>query len=1166
MKKKLLCLIFVVTSIFIIGCSNTIKNATLTLGMNEIDMYVGDTYEIEAVVKNTDNEIMYNIIEGATLIFLEGKIVTAVAEGTAIIEIAVKDFSNLKEKLKINIIKKEEPKHEHIACTECGKCIAKDCDGIEEDMCQGHITVVPELVVVQSEIKLDSKEAKIEIKAEVKNLDCTIVCEVIEGFEIIQVEGLTVMPLSNKSGTAKVRVYPDGYPEVYVDIKVIVEIEKDKVAPIIELATDALAELKLNWNKNVTPQFLMNGIIAIDNIDGDLTSEVKITHKINNRKIGTYVVNYEVTDKSGNTSSFERTVKVVWDYAVQFIGHQGSYYGVANTEEAFLYAAETLQYQALETDVKQTKDGVFVCCHDDTFGGLTIANTNWDVLKDVVVDSSRTAGYPNQYNEMPGSGKYSSKICTLERYLEICKEYGIYAVVELKGSPGISNSDQSRMPQLMKLIEQEGMLEQTIFLASAYNCLIWVKENGYDYIPCQYLVDSFASETVFNRCKTYGLDVSGCVTYGNGEKENTAEWVARYQDAEIKVSTYTFTQYSDYKDVQKWIDIGVDFVTVDWHSMHKLNLPDNSDIVYHTVKFYDHENNLLKETKVKSGRAAASPIAPERKGYEFIGWSEPIENVTTDMSVIAQYDLVKYTIKYDSNLYVLTKSTWASKEDFVNDFYNDLFDWLVINAKNLPNVTVSDGSYKIYVNSTEYGSCTVSSAQDIKNLYVYTFERTFGTMIYKPIDETNSYDYVPEIDNNYFLNSEPYRTKYIECNAYFLKVMETSYTSYSYTYKQASNNRVQIFFRFHQWCNGSNIAAFNNYPNKNLIKYLAGVETTMPTDHITYTIVDEVILSAPVASIKFLGWYLDHDATSEQVVKIEKGTTGDIILYAKWEEIVVPDVYSKVNYVLDGGTNHPNNADEYLEGVPTMLFHAEKPGYVFLGWSKEEGSNSYINSISEFTTGEITLYANYDYEIYTITYDLQGGEWGNKAEFVGSPTTSISTTAKDDYWGGAYTNNIFLNHASSDPAAVWSFRVGIGYNDQMGTYSVINIADSDKAFDETGIEYVITISTSYGKYNSTSVFRSSVKIGQGVKIIGDPDSGIATIEFYDSSSISGGTIENYVKEYTIGSFPILLPIPNHEGKEFLGWALSASSRETFTELPTNLMSDVILYAVFSDIS
>ena len=1034
--------------------------------------------------------------------------------------------------------KNKTPKHEHTLCPECSKCIDPECDGAETDKCAGHApkhehTACP---------------------------DC----------------GKCTDPECDGAETDKCAGHAPKHEHVACpDCGKCTDTEcdgtnsdkchgHDKVAPVIELASTASTQLVLNWNKEATNDFLMNGVSATDDVDGDLTSKIKVSHEINNRQYGTYVVTYKVEDKAGNKATFERNVEVIWDYAVQFIGHQGSYYGAPNSEEAFLYAAETLQYQALETDVKQTKDGVFVCCHDDTFGGLTIANTNWEDLKDVVISSSRTQGYPSQYNEMPGTGKYTAKICTLERYLEICKEYGIYAVVELKGSPGISNSDQSRMDELMALIEQEDMLEQTIFLASAYNCLIWVKQNGYDYIPCQYLVDSFASETVFERCKTYGLDVSGCVTYGNGQTENTAEWVARYQDAGIKVSTYTFTQWSDYKDVQKWINIGVDFVTVDWHSMHKLELPDNSDIVYHTVKFYDEDNELLKETKVKSGRAAAAPLPPEKVGYKFKGWSKSIENVTSDLEVTPEYELIEYSITYDSNLYVLTKSTWATKEEFVNDFYNDLFDWLVANASHLSQVTVSNGSYKIYVNSTEYGSCTVSSAQDIKDLYVYTFERTFGTMIYKPIEGSNSYDYIPEVDNNYFLNSEPYRIKYIGCNEYFLKAMETSYTGYSYTYKQASNNRVQIFFRFHQWCNGSSITAFNKYPEKNMIKYLVGVTATMPTDHVKYTIEDEIVLSAPTASIEFLGWYLDHDATSEQVIKIEKGTTGDLILYAKWEEVEMPDVYSKVNYELNGGINNENNPKEYLEGISTMLYPAEKDGYVFKGWSKEAGSNSYITSINELTSGEITLYANYDYAVYSITYDLQGGDWGNEVEFIGSATTSLNTTANSGFWEG-YASNIYLYNISSFSSglnATWSFRVGITLDEALGVYVVKSIADSGKTFDYEGCDYIIVISSSYGSYGSTSSFRGSVRLDQIVKFVGDPDSGKATVEFYDPSAISGGTIENYVDKYTIATIPVLLPTPKLEGKVFVGWALSASSNETFTSLPAGTMGDVTLYAVF----
>ena len=32
----------------------------------------------------------------------------------------------------------ETPTHEHVACPECGKCTAEDCDGAEEEKCAGH--------------------------------------------------------------------------------------------------------------------------------------------------------------------------------------------------------------------------------------------------------------------------------------------------------------------------------------------------------------------------------------------------------------------------------------------------------------------------------------------------------------------------------------------------------------------------------------------------------------------------------------------------------------------------------------------------------------------------------------------------------------------------------------------------------------------------------------------------------------------------------------------------------------------------------------------------------------------------------------------------------------------------------------------------------------------
>jgi glycerophosphoryl diester phosphodiesterase len=266
---------------------------------------------------------------------------------------------------------------------------------------------------------------------------------------------------------------------------------------------------------------------------------------------------------------------VEWGYSVTVIGHAGSYFGVPNSEEAILYAAKVLKYPAIEIDLKQTKDGVFVLSHDETFAGYELGQFTWDELKNVTVTVSRSPGISG----LDKNNSYTAKLCTLQRYLEICKQYNITAVIELKTSAGISNWTElnspstSRMPALIKEIEKAGMLNNIIFLTSQYECLAWTRRNGYDFIPCQYLVSSCESKTILDICIKYNFDISFNARDG---VSNSMTWVKKYKDAGLKVSTYTFEQYATYKDVQEWIDKGADFITTDWHDVSQLNLPKNN--------------------------------------------------------------------------------------------------------------------------------------------------------------------------------------------------------------------------------------------------------------------------------------------------------------------------------------------------------------------------------------------------------------------------------------------------------------------------------------------------------------------------------------------------------------------------------------------------------------
>ena len=55
-----------------------------------------------------------------------------------------------------------------------------------------------------------------------------------------------------------------------------------------------------------------------------------------------------------------------------------------------------------------------------------------------------------------------------------------------------------------------------------------------------------------------------------------------------------------------------------------------------------------------------------------------------------------------------------------------------------------------------------------------------------------------------------------------------------------------------------------------------------PTAYFTDTAVSIYDISSPVVGFTFGGWYLTEDFTGEKITQIIEGTTGDIVLYAKW--------------------------------------------------------------------------------------------------------------------------------------------------------------------------------------------------------------------------------------------------------------------------------------------
>lgn len=87
----------------------------------------------------------------------------------------------------------------------------------------------------------------------------------------------------------------------------------DETKPVI--SDESVGKIEINYKDKITDELLLSGLSANDEIDGNLTSKIKIvTNQVKNT-LGTYVVTYQVSDNSGNIESYERTFEVVsYDY------------------------------------------------------------------------------------------------------------------------------------------------------------------------------------------------------------------------------------------------------------------------------------------------------------------------------------------------------------------------------------------------------------------------------------------------------------------------------------------------------------------------------------------------------------------------------------------------------------------------------------------------------------------------------------------------------------------------------------------------------------------------------------------------------------------------------------------------------------------------------------
>ncbi len=91
-----------------------------------------------------------------------------------------------------------------------------------------------------------------------------------------------------------------------------------------------------------------------------------------------------------------------------------------------------------------------------------------------------------------------------------------------------------------------------------------------------------------------------------------------------------------------------------------------------------------------------------------------------------------------------------------------------------------------------------------------------------------------------------------------------------------------------------------------------------------------------------------------------------------------PEVTYSVTYELDGGTNSENNPTIFSIGDDGTLYSPTRNGYTFKGWYSDAEHTTPVTKIDTTVEGDVTLYAEWELTVYSVTYVLNGGTNSDK--------------------------------------------------------------------------------------------------------------------------------------------------------------------------------------------
>ena len=274
--------------------------------------------------------------------------------------------------------------------------------------------------------------------------------------------------------------------------------------------------------------------------DGDPITDAAL----NKMEVGIDGVNKKIGNNRSRIKDIENDIKERTSLinTVKMAAHMGlSAVEPQNTIPAFEKAGR-MEFDAVECDINETKDGKFVIIHDSTVDRTTdgtgaIAELTLEQIKALNVTFGNNI---DKYTNL--------KVPTLEEYLEVCKRYKMKPLMEVKAM------DNNSIDNFLNILKAWGNESQVMVASFNYSLLQKIREKNKIITLVAFLTPT---EESLQKCINLGKNTYiGCEV--NSLSKAGADFVKNAHLNDILVNAYTI---DDSKLYNQMINYGVDIIT-----------------------------------------------------------------------------------------------------------------------------------------------------------------------------------------------------------------------------------------------------------------------------------------------------------------------------------------------------------------------------------------------------------------------------------------------------------------------------------------------------------------------------------------------------------------------------------------------------------------------------